>query len=385
MLQSIERKLINHLNSPLVRQRVMLESPQGVRIRVQGREYLSFSSNDYLGLANHPQVIAAMQQGARHWGTGSGSADLVCGHLQPHHELEQALAQATGRERALLLPSGYQANLAVISALLDKGQRILHDRLNHASLLDASLLAQARLRRYRHADINSLQQLINSTSGLGLVVTDAVFSMDGTVAPLPQICQLLQQQDELALMVDDAHGFGVLGKNGAGTLAQLGISQQQAPVLMCTLGKALGTGGAFVAGSQQLIEALVQFARPYIYSTSISPALACASLGSLRLMQQEQWRRDHLQELIELLRQQAQRLELQLLPSNTAIQPLIIGDNRQALQLAEDLRKLGIWVTAIRPPTVPAGSARLRITLSAAHGKADVLALVAALEQTLYG
>lgn len=378
MLDSIKHRLAQR-DSALYRSPVMLQSPQGKQIRIGGKQYLSFASNDYLGLANHPQVIAALQSGAQRYGVGSGSADLITGHFQIHHELQQALAAATGRESVLLFPSGYQANLALISALAEAGDTVIQDRLNHASLLDGARLAGAKLKRYQHADVDSLQRQLQQTSGKGLVVTDGVFSMDGTIAPLVQIEQLLRKHRNMLLLVDDAHGFGVLGEQGAGTLSMLGLNATQAPLLICTLGKALGTSGAFVAGSAQLIEFLTQFARPYIYSTSSSPALACATLASLQLMQQEQWRRDHLHELIATFRDAAKEHELQLVPSCTPIQPVIIGDAGLALRCAHSLREQGFWVTAIRPPTVPAGSARLRITLSAEHSKTEVLQLVRAL------
>ena len=383
MQELIERRLAEQLNSPLARTRVMLQSPQGARICIGGKKYLSFASNDYLGLASDSRVVSALQQGAQRWGAGSGSADLVTGHLQPHNELEQALAAATGRERALLFSSGFQANLAVISTFATAGDTVLQDRLNHASLLDGCKLSGARLRRYLHADTGSLQRLLEKTPGNGIVATDGVFSMDGTIAPLTEICTLLHQQPGMLLMVDDAHGFGVLGPQGAGTLSALGLDARQAPLLMCTLGKALGTSGAFVAGSNTMIESLLQFARPYIYSTSSSPAMACASLASLQIAQQEQWRRDHLQELIAMFRSGVSALDLQLVPSNTPIQPVITGDSRQAVRLSERLRKQGIWLSAIRPPTVPRGTARLRVTLSSAHSKDDVRKLVAALAAVL--
>ena len=379
MHELIEQRLAQQLDSPLARRRVVLQSPQGASISINGKKYLSFAANDYLGLANDPRVVSALQQGAQRWGVGSGSADLVTGHSQPHHDLEQALAAATGRERALLFSSGFQANLAVISTFATAGDTVLQDRLNHASLLDGCRLAGARLRRYLHADTGSLQRLLEKTPGNGMAVTDAVFSMDGTIAPLAEICNLMGQHPRMLLMVDDAHGFGVLGEQGAGTLCALGIDAHKVPLLMCTLGKALGTSGAFVAGSNAMIESLLQFARPYIYSTSSSPAMACATMASLQIMQQEQWRRDHLQELIRIFREGVSALDLQLVPSGTPIQPVIVGDSEQALRLSERLREHGIWVTAIRPPTVARGTARLRFTLSAAHSQAGVRQLVRAL------
>lgn len=383
MLSALRNRLASHLASPLARHRVVLQSPQATHIKVAGSNYLSFASNDYLGLASHPQIIAALQQGARLWGLGSGSADLVTGHTQVHQDLEQALAAATGREKALLFSSGYQANLALISTLATNTTSVIQDRLNHASLLDGCKLAGAKLHRYQHTSLASLQLKLARQPEASLVVTDAVFSMDGTLAPLVEISQLVNSQPNTTLLVDDAHGFGVLGPQGAGSLASLGLSQQQAPALMCTLGKALGSSGAFVAGSAELINSLIQFARPYIYSTSSSPAVAYATLTSLRLMQQEEGLRNQLQELIHQFRSQAQTLDLPFAPSSTAIQPLIVGDASLAVLLAERLRKLGIWVTAIRPPTVPQGTARLRITLSATHSQQDIQQLLTSLRQLL--
>ena len=362
------------------RRHVCVQSPQGPLLQIDGREYLAFSSNDYLGLASHPLVIEALQQGAQRWGVGGGSAHLVTGHMQPHEELAQMLAEWTGRDAALLFGSGYQANLAALTALLQSGDYLLHDRLNHASLLDGGCLSNARFQRYLHNDMTSLAGHLSRCNGDILVATDGVFSMDGDVARLPEICQLAQQHAAW-VMVDDAHGIGVLGATGAGALEHFGLDQQQVPVLMGTLGKALGTSGAFVAGSRELIETLIQFARPYIYTTSSSPALACATLASIQLAREDSERRVHLHRLIALFRREAALLGLPLANSPTAIQPLLIGDSTQALAVSQRLRERGIWVTAIRPPTVPEGSARLRITLTAAHTAAQVEQLLAALEQ----
>ena len=362
----------------LYRQRPLLQSPQGPVVQVDGYEYLAFSSNDYLGLANHPQVVDAMQQGAARWGVGGGASHLVMGHSEPHQELEHALAQWTGRERALLMSSGYMANLAVITALVGRGDTVLHDRLNHASLLDAGLLSGARFSRYLHNDLNSLQQRLQRAQGNTLVVTDGVFSMDGDLAHLPDLAAQAKAQ-QAWLMVDDAHGFGVLGQTGGGLVEYYGLSADDVPVLVGTLGKSFGTSGAFVAGSHELIETLIQFARPYIYTTSSPPAVACATLASLKLVQTEHWRREHVQQLIAQFRQGAQALGLNLMDSPTPIQPIIIGDSAQAMVMSAQLRERGILVGAIRPPTVPAGSARLRITLTAAHTAEQVQRLLDAL------
>ena len=362
----------------LYRQRPLLQSPQGPVVQVDGQEYLAFSSNDYLGLANHPQVVEAMQQGAARWGVGGGASHLVIGHSEPHHQLEQALAEFTGRERVLLLSSGYIANLAVITALVGKGDSVLHDRLNHASLLDAGLLSGARFSRYLHNDLDSLSQRFQRAQGNTLLVTDGVFSMDGDLAQLPELAAQAKANDAW-LMVDDAHGFGVLGNTGGGLVEHYGLSTEDVPVLVGTLGKSFGTSGAFVAGSKELIETLIQFARPYIYTTSSPPAVACATLTSLHLLQTENWRREHLQQLIQQFRQGAQALGLNLMDSPTPIQPIVIGDSGQAMAMSAKLREQGILVGAIRPPTVAVGSARLRITLTAAHSAEQVQQLLDAL------
>ncbi|MDM1716610.1 8-amino-7-oxononanoate synthase [Thiopseudomonas alkaliphila] len=350
----------------LYRSRPLLQSPQAPEVIVDGQACLAFCSNDYLGLANHPEVIAAMQQGAARWGVGGGASHLVIGHSEPHHQLELALAKFTGRERALLMSTGYMANLAAVTALVGQGDTVLHDRLNHASLLDAGMLSGARFTRYLHNDLASLEQRLSKATGNRLIVTDGVFSMDGDLAPLPEICQLAQQHNAW-VMVDDAHGFGPLGASGGGCVEQMGLTQTQVPVLVGTLGKAFGSSGAFIAGSEELIETLIQFARPYIYTTSQPPAVACASLKSLELIQTEGWRREHLNQLIAQFRATLIAANIPLMNSHTPIQPVVVGDSAQAMQLSAKLREQEIIVGAIRPPTVPAGSARLRITLTAAH------------------
>ena len=362
----------------LYRSRPLLQSPQAPEVIVDGQACLAFCSNDYLGLANHPEVIAAMQQGAARWGVGGGASHLVIGHSEPHHQLERALAKFTGRERALLMSTGYMANLAAVTALVGQGDTVLHDRLNHASLLDAGMLSGARFTRYLHNDLANLEQRLSKATGNRLIVTDGVFSMDGDLAPLPKICQLAQQHNAW-VMVDDAHGFGPLGASGGGCVEQMGLTQTQVPVLVGTLGKAFGSSGAFIAGSEELIETLIQFARPYIYTTSQPPAVACASLKSLELIQTEGWRREHLNQLIAQFRATLIAANIPLMNSHTPIQPVVVGDSAQAMQLSAKLREQGIIVGAIRPPTVPAGSARLRITLTAAHTTEQVQRLTDAL------
>ena len=362
----------------LYRQRPLLESPQGPQVVVDGQPLLAFCSNDYLGLANHPQVIEAWQAGASRWGVGGGASHLVIGHSRPHHALEEALAEFTARPRALLFSNGYMANMGAVTALAGQGDTVLEDRLNHASLLDAGLLSGARFSRYLHNDAASLASRLEKAVGHTLVVTDGVFSMDGDVANLPALAREARAKGAW-LMVDDAHGFGPLGATGGGIVEHFGLSQHDVPVLVGTLGKAFGTSGAFVAGSEALIESLIQFARPYIYTTSQPPALACATLKSLELLRSEHWRREHLNTLIRQFRAGAQQIGLQLMDSFTPIQPIMIGDSAEAMRLSQQLRERGVLVTAIRPPTVPVGSARLRVTLSAAHTEAQVQLLLNAL------
>jgi 8-amino-7-oxononanoate synthase len=364
----------------LYRQRPLLQSPQGPQVVVDGQALIAFCNNDYLGLANHPEVIKAWQAGAERWGVGGGASHLVIGHSGPHHALEEALAELTGRPRALLFTTGYMANLGTVTALVGQGDTVLQDRLNHASLLDAGLLSGARFNRYLHNDAHSLSARLDKAVGDTLVVTDGVFSMDGDVADLPALAKVAKARGAW-LMVDDAHGFGTLGANGGGVVEHFGLSQDDVPVLIGTLGKGFGTAGAFVAGSDDLIEALVQFARPYIYTTSQPPALACATLKSLELLRTEQWRREHLARLIAQFRQGAEALGLSLMDSFTPIQPIMIGSSARALKLSKMLRERGLLVTAIRPPTVPNGSARLRVTLSAAHSQAQVQLLLNALAE----
>ncbi|MFJ4385210.1 8-amino-7-oxononanoate synthase [Pseudomonas sp. NPDC089408] len=380
MAFDLAARLAERRAADLYRQRPLLESPQGPEVVVDGQRLLAFCSNDYLGLANHPEVITAWQAGAERWGVGGGASHLVIGHSTPHHQVEEALAELTGRPRALLFSTGYMANLGAITALLGQGDTVLQDRLNHASLLDGGLLSGARFNRYLHNDPASLASRLDKAVGNTLVVTDGVFSMDGDLADLPALAEVARARGAW-LMVDDAHGLGTLGAQGGGIVEHFGLGMNDVPVLIGTLGKACGTSGAFVAGSEELIEALVQFARPYIYTTSQPPALACATLKSLELLRRESWRREHLAALIRQFREGAQQIGLELMDSPTPIQPIVIGDSAQALRLSRMLRERGLLVTAIRPPTVPAGSARLRVTLSAAHSQAQVQLLLNALAE----
>lgn len=365
----------------LYRRRPLLESPQGPEVVIDGQPMLAFCSNDYLGLANHPEVIAALRAGAERWGVGGGASHLVNGHCGPHHDLELALAEFTGRPRALLFSTGYMANLGTVTALVGKGDSVLEDRLNHASLLDAGLLSGARFSRYLHNDAASLASRLEKAEGNTLVVTDGVFSMDGDLADLPALCARAREKGAW-VMVDDAHGFGPLGATGGGIVEHFGLDMEDVPVLVGTLGKAFGTAGAFVAGSEELIETLIQFARPYIYTTSQPPAVACATLKSLALLRAEGWRRDHLNALIARFRTGAEAIGLRLMDSPTPIQPILIGGSAQAMALSAELRQRGILVGAIRPPTVPAGTARLRVTLSASHSEAQVDRLLVALAES---
>jgi 8-amino-7-oxononanoate synthase len=363
----------------LYRSRRVLQSAQGTELIINNQRVLNFCSNDYLGLANHPDVQRAFIDGAHKYGVGSGAAHLICGHSAAHHALEEELAAFSSYPRALLFSTGYMANLGVAQALCGRGDHVLEDRLNHASLLDAGLLSGARLARYLHNDAASLQKKLTTiASGEKLVLTDAVFSMDGDIAALPQLAAVCQQADAW-LMADDAHGIGVLGKNGRGCVQHLGLSSKQVPIYMATLGKALGTAGAFVAGSDDLIEYLIQSARTYIYTTAMPPAVAEATRASLKLTQQATDRREQLQQRIQQFRTGAQQLGLQLLQSDTAIQPVIAGDTATATRWSQQLLDRGILVTAIRPPTVPQGTARLRITFSANHSPEQVSRLLDAL------
>ncbi|MCU7941517.1 MAG: 8-amino-7-oxononanoate synthase [Candidatus Thiodiazotropha sp. (ex Cardiolucina cf. quadrata)] len=366
-MKGLAEALQKRRHDGLYRSRRVVSTAQQPELVVDGKRVIAFCSNDYLGLANHPEVVEAMQRAAGNYGVGSGAAHLITGHCNSHHRLEEALAEYTGRSRALLFSTGYMANIGVISALLKQGDRLFEDRLNHASLLDAGQLTRARMQRYRHADPESLRsQLKGSEEGLALIATDGVFSMDGDLAPLPSLVELARRH-QAWLMVDDAHGLGVLGEEGGGILSHFDLDSDDVPILMGTLGKGFGTYGAFVAGSEELIETLIQHARSYIYTTAPPAALAEATLVSLRLARQETWRRERLQDLIARLRQSVRQIGLPLLDSMTPIQPVLAGSSQQAVAWSRLLEKQGVLVSAIRPPTVPDGSARLRITLSANH------------------
>lgn len=366
----------------LYRSRRVIDGPQSVVLNVNGKSVINFSSNDYLGLANHPEVLAAFKMAVDQYGVGSGSAHLICGHSRAHHALEEELAEFTGREKALLFSTGYMANVGVISALVGRGDYVLEDRLNHASLLDGGLLSRAQFSRFKHADYADLQAHILNSAGRKLVVSDGVFSMDGDLADLPLLVELVDQY-QAGLLIDDAHGFGVLGKNGGGIVEHFGLTQNQVPILMGTLGKAFGTFGAFVAGSDELIQWLIQKARSYVFTTALPPAVAEATRTSLRLLQTESWRREHLQALIARFRLGALQQGLQLMDSFTPIQPILVGDSQQVMTISSALLERGFLLSPIRPPTVPKGTARLRVTFSAEHQYHQVDALLDALSKVI--
>jgi 8-amino-7-oxononanoate synthase len=368
----------------LTRQRRVLASPCGRLAIVDGRELLNFASNDYLGLAGDADLAAALADGARQWGAGSGASHLVSGHLEPHERLEKQLAAFTGFECVLTFATGYLANLAVTPTLAGRGAAVFADKLNHASLIDAMQLAKANgaaIHRYPHADLAALErQLAASDAATKVIVSDTVFSMDGNLAPLPGLWQLAERFDAW-LALDDAHGFGVLGEHGRGSLAHCGLPAAARILLMGTLGKAAGVGGAFVAGSATAIEYLRQKGRAYIFTTAAPPAIACALSRSLQRLAAGDEPRRRLFAHITRLQDGAANLPWPLLPSTTAIQPLLVGDNTAAVALSAALWERGLWVPAIRPPTVPAGTARLRLSLSAAHTAADIDRLLAALRE----
>jgi 8-amino-7-oxononanoate synthase len=383
LLDRLARQHAQRAEHLLLRRLRVVEACDGATIMVDGKRLLNFASNDYLGLAQHAAVRESLIAAANRWGTGAGAAHLLGGHRQPHAQLEDDLARWTGRERALLFSTGYMANLGVFAALMQAKDLCIADKLNHASLLDGARLAGCQLRRYRHADIESARRQLHSQTGVAaLLATDGVFSMDGDIAPLDALSALCIRE-QATLMVDDAHGLGVIGPNGAGSVAEAALDQQKVPVLMATLGKALGVCGAFIAGSAALIEGLLQFARTYIYTTALPPAIAAAASTAVSIAQTEGWRRADLQQRIAQFRSAANHHGWQLLPSRSAIQPLLIGDSATAIAVAAGLENVGFYVPAIRPPTVPAGQSRLRITLSAQHSEADVASLVAALSTLL--
>ncbi|MBY0579569.1 MAG: 8-amino-7-oxononanoate synthase [Burkholderiales bacterium] len=366
---------LDHLERKgLLRRRRTLEGPQGAHVEVDGNAYASYCSNDYLGLANHPRLVEAACEGARRYGVGAGASHLLCGHGIAHARAEKALAEFLGLPAALLFSTGYMANIGAITMLAGRNDALFCDKLNHASLNDAAVLSRAKVYRYPHLDMAALaERLARAGARRKLVVTDAVFSMDGDIAPVPELLELCERFDAW-LLLDDAHGFGVLGSHGGGILSHFEISSPRI-VYVGTLGKAAGVAGAFVAGRADMIEMLVQRAGSYIYTTAQPPLLSEAILASLDLIAGESWRRAHLHELILRLKSHAGHV---LQPSDTPIQPLVVGENEACLRLSSSLQALGILVPAIRPPTVP--KARLRISLSAAHTFDDLDRLIVALK-----
>jgi len=358
----------------LYRRRRVIDSALSRTLVVDGREVLNFCSNDYLGLANDPRVAAAFAAGIERWGSGAGASHLVCGHTSAHHELEEALADFTGRERALLFSTGYGANVGTINALVSTRDAVFEDRLNHASLLDGGWISRANFNWYEHCDARDLEARLGSlddAAGRVLVVSDGIFSMDGDMCPIEDLVSVAHGAGAW-LMIDDAHGIGVQGAHGTGVVDPERFGTEDVPVLMATLGKAFGTFGAFVAGDESLIEYLIQRARNYIYTTALPSAVAVATLASLDIVRKEDWRRAHLAELIERFRSGARQLALELMPSSTPIQPILIGDSGRAMAVSKALEERGILITAIRPPTVRQGTARLRVTLTAAHTADDI-------------
>lgn len=384
-MNRLETELQQRRAHGLYRERLVLSSPQGVEVQVDGQRLLAFCSNDYLGLASDPRVIRAFQRGAEEYGVGSGASHLVSGHSHAHHAIEEELADFTGRPRALLFSTGYMANLGAVGALTGRHDTLYEDRLNHASLIDAARLSQAQVSRYAHGNVEQLASRLASvpTAG-GLIATDAVFSMDGDLAPLAGL-QSLAARHGLYLLADDAHGFGVLGGGGRGSFEHLGVEPGPNTLLMGTLGKAFGVFGAFVAGTEEIIETLIQGARTYIYTTALPPAVAEALRESLRIVRTEGERREQLMALVAQFRAGTRQLGLALADSPTPIQPLILGSAESAVQASAQLRESGILVPAIRPPTVPEGSARLRITFSSRHQPAHVECLLEALGRLKIG
>jgi 8-amino-7-oxononanoate synthase len=370
----------------MYRRRRVVESPQSRELVVDGRVLLNFCSNDYLGLAGDPRVAAALAAGAERWGTGSGASHLICGHTAVHHELEEALADFVGRPRALLFSTGYAANMGAINALLTVGDAVLEDRWNHASLLDGGWISRASFQWYEHGDAQDLDKRLGECGDARrkLVVSDGTFSMDGDRCPLEEVVAAAHRHAAW-VMIDDAHGLGVHGPSGRGLVDPERFGVDDVPVLMGTLGKAFGTFGAFVAGSDDLVELLIQRARGYVFTTALPAAVAAATLASLRIVIEEEWRRERLTSLVTRFRRGAEELGLELLPSASPIQPVIVGDPGRTVAWSQALEERGLMITAIRPPTVPQGTSRLRVTLTAGHEEADVDRLLEALCEVSQG
>ncbi|MEI8118186.1 MAG: 8-amino-7-oxononanoate synthase [Methylophilaceae bacterium] len=380
MLNSLKLSLDQRKVDGLLRQRRLLDSPQAEHIVANNQHFLSFCSNDYLGLANHPDLIATMQSAAQASGVGSGASNLITGHHRYHDNLEKQLAKFVQMPAALLFSTGYMANIGVISALMGRNDAVFADKLNHACLNDGAFLSRAAFHRFPHNDVTALEALLKtSTAKHKLIAADAVFSMDGDMAPLPEYLSLCEKYDAY-LYVDDAHGFGVLGEHGQGTLNHFKLKSPRI-IMMATLGKAAGVAGAFVAGEQVVIDYLIQKANSYVYSTPAPPALSATLSASVNLIEQGDHLRSHLRTLIAYLKDNLNCRKWQLMPSDTAVQPLVVGGNHEALALSEYLQSCGVLVPAIRPPTVPVGTSRLRISLSAAHSIEDIQKLIKVLHQ----
>ena len=368
----------------LYRQTIPVTGKQSRYLDVNGKQFLNFSSNDYLGLASDLALVKAWQQGAELFGIGSGGSYLVTGYNQVHHDVTQQLQEWLGVDAIALFNSGYSANQAIIKLLLSKSDLLIQDKLNHASLMEAGSLSPAKMQRFKHNDVQQLSTILEKHSQIEnkLVISEGVFSMDGDTSPVQAIKQQCKNQNAW-LMVDDAHGLGVLGKNGAGSAVEQGLKNSDLDIYMATFGKALGVGGAFVSGSSALIDYITNFSKPYIYTTGLPPAMVYCIGEAARIAETEQWRRDHLAELIRYFQQLANQVGLPLLPSVSAIQPILLGDSQLAMTVCDELKQQGIWTSAIRPPTVPTNTARLRITLTVNHQKQDIQFLVNKIKQVI--
>lgn len=382
----IEAQLQERHEQNLYRSCSSITGKQGRFIEVDNKTYLNFSSNDYLGLAADPELIAAWQKGAALYGIGSGGSYLVTGYNQAHEDLCEQLKTWLGVPAVALFSSGYSANQAIIKLLLKKSDLLLQDKKNHASLIEAGALSTCKMLRFKHNQTTHLESILNNQDasvGNKLIISEGVFSMDGDTAPIAQLTSIAKQHDAW-LMIDDAHGLGVLGERGQGSAVASGLQNSDIQVYMATFGKALGVAGAFVAGSESFINYINNFSKPYIYSTGLPPAMAFTIKHAVNMAEKQDWRRDKLQGLIALFKKAAHTQGIKLTDSNTSIQPIIIGDNRKTLQLADRLKSLGFWTTAIRPPTVAANTARLRITITANHENQDILNLINAIAKVIH-
>ncbi|WP_196140426.1 8-amino-7-oxononanoate synthase [Aliikangiella sp. G2MR2-5] len=383
---NLESKLLEIEGSGLLRRRKTLSGSQGTRITIDGKSFLNFASNDYLGIAESKEARDAVTKSLHEFGFGSGASHLVVGHQSPHDNFEKAMAEFLERESTLSFSSGYMANLGILQSLATKGDVIIADKLNHASLIDGVKLSGAESKRYPHCDLDALEKRLAASGQNKFVVTDSVFSMDGDIAPLPDIVGLCQKYEAI-LIVDDAHGFGVLGENGRGICEHFELTQKQLPVLMTTLGKALGGNGAVVSGDKKLVDYLIQVARSYIYTTAMPASVAAGNLANLKLLMDNNERVEKLRQNISYFKMgfevRALSKRVQLMPSNTAIQPVVIGDNQKLIVLNEKLESRGILVGAIRPPTVPKNSARLRVTISSGHSQTQINELLDILAETI--